>query len=988
MGFDLLGPVRFEYDGQVMVVRRRQERCGLCLLLLEAGRAVPVERLLELLWDGRAPASSRATVHTYIARLRRMIAPTGLRLETKGAAYLLDVDRRAVDVHRFSDGLDAATRIADPAERLPLLRDLLALWRGPLMADTADDALRERLGTELEARRLTALELHAQAQIEVGLHACDELLELVRRHPTRERLVWLAMLALYRSGRQAHALEIYRRTRTHLVEELGIEPSAELRGLHERMLRADPTLSAGEVATPRREYLPRDVPDFTGRAGELRWLDTVAGGRSPVAVVSAISGTGGMGKTALAVHWAHAAMRRFPDGQLYLDLRGHGAGAALGAGEAVRRLLRMLGLPAASIPDQDDEAAALYRARLSARRMLIVLDNAASARQVRPLLPGGPGNLVVVTSRDRLAGLVARDGAHRLDLDSLTDAEAEDLVAQIIGPHRTRAEPQAAAAVIRICGGLPLALRIAATNLAEQPGMTLRSWVDAVADDRLDRLAVDGDPDSAVRAVFALSLARLADPAAVLFRRLGLLPVTEVAPWLAADLTGGSETAAADLLGTLRDASLLSAPRTGARFVLHDLVQLFAREQADADDLAALQRSYRSLLGLALHADAELPSKHYPTPRPDDLADRAWPLSTAPAQWLADEWDLLVGVARDCVARGWPDLAWRMVAALTNFASNRSYIAEWTDAAEAALAAAPDGYGAACLLLGLGGMMRGRGEHTSTAAMLGRARRLFARHGDDLRAATAASQLSMVYRQQDRVRSAQVAIDWAIARLRDRPPTSQLGQAYVARGNLLTLRDDPQDLVSASFEQAAAVMRAVGDLAGEGHALTCLASSLRRTGDPGQALVAAERAAELFVAADDEPGQCAAALELGRLHLDTGDIDAAWTHVRRGLADARDSYHPRAVRNAVQLAGEIALHRDDLPTALALLAEATELSRALGQTRPLHRALLHLSRAHAAAGDVAAALRTGEEALAVARTIDPPTEQRALTWVRTLAPPG
>ena len=442
MWFAILGPL-LVHDGETQVdLPKGRQRALLTALLLHAGHPVPADALAEVVWDGAPPPSAAITLRSYILRLRRGLGPrAGTRLVTQHPGYLLAATEDEVDVLRFRRLCrDGGTALREGAwERADgLLGEALALWRDAPLTDIPCESLRRDEGQDLEVLRLQAEEWRIGAALHLGRH--DELVpglqSLAARHPLRERFHHQLMLALYRCGRQAEALAAYQRARDVLVEELGTEPGPDLRGLHQRILSADPVLalvdapSAGVASTPTA--VPREIParvrHFTGRGDELaaltRLLDR-SGEQAPEAVViSAIGGTAGVGKTALAVHWAHQAAGRFPDGQLYVNLRGYDPGQPMAAADALAGFLLSLGVPGNDIPPGEDRRAARYRSLLAGKRMLLVLDNARSADQVRSLLPGTGACAVLVTSRDALAGLVARDGATRLDLHVLSPGDA------------------------------------------------------------------------------------------------------------------------------------------------------------------------------------------------------------------------------------------------------------------------------------------------------------------------------------------------------------------------------------------------------------------------------------------------------------------------------------------------------------------------------------------------------------------------------------
>ncbi len=693
MDFYLLGSVEFTVGGHGVKLGRRQERQLICLLLLEPRRAVPVDRLVDLLWRDDPPASGRATVQTYVARLRRELAPYGVELATRGDGYAVEVDPHAVDVHRFTAGLERSRQLTDPLQRVTVLDEALALWRGPLMSGVADDQLRERVGAGLAESRLAALELRAAALLEGGLHgqAADALTELVTLHPMREHPVELLMLSLYRAGRQADALSAYRCLRRTLVDELGVEPSTNLRTLHRRMLDNDPQLDQAKAkpAAPRRQLLPWDVPDFVGRSAELSWLDGFSRERATAGTVliGALAGIGGVGKTALAVRWAHQVADRYPDGQLYVNLRGFDQQQPMSPIAALGQLLRLLGVPQQQIPGDLAEAAALYRSTLAGMNVLILLDNAGSAEQVRPLLPAGKGNLVLVTSRDRLSGLVARDGARRLDIDILSPDEALLLLQQIMGAERVAAEPAATAALATAAGHLPLALRIAATNLAENPRQTISAYVAELAARRsIADFRVEGDPQSTVQAIFDQSYLTLPAGPQQLFRLLGLVAGPDVTAPAAAALADVPEDVSSVWLAHLAGVHLLTEHRPG-RYEMHDLVRLYAQEQVAETDRPAAGRLLSWYLAAADAADQVLrPYRVIPFALPQTQQPHAD--DTAALEWAdAEAANLLAAIA--AAEQTDPRLCWQLATVMYSWLERRRRREEWLEAYTVGLRAAP-----------------------------------------------------------------------------------------------------------------------------------------------------------------------------------------------------------------------------------------------------------------------------------------------------------
>ena len=536
--FCLLGPLVVRCGGVVVRVQPGKQRVVLAALLLDAGRVVPVDEIAEALWGTAPPPSARVTVRNYVKRLRHALGDVGqARISTRPGGYLISVEAGELDVTRFEALLAAAQAAARGGSwdrAAGQARAALALWRGEPLQDVESGVLATRETPRLSEMRLQALEVRIVADLHLGHHSevIAELRQLISTQPLREQFHGQLMLALYQCGRQAEALAAYQHVRRVLVEELGIEPGTWLRELHQQVLTADPALTAGPVAAvgesvtaadPAAEpaQLPADTADFTGRDEQVKLvcdlLATAPGeGRPGAVVISAVAGMGGIGKTALAVHAAHRLRDRFPEGQLFVSLQG--ASSPLRPADVLARLLRDLGVPAGAIPADEAERAARYRTLIASRRMLIVLDDARDAAQVRPLLPGTAGCAVIVTSRSTLPSL---PGATLLDLEVLDPDEAHALFSAIIGPTRAAAEPDATASVLASCAGLPLAVRIAASRLASRPGWSIAHLAARLADER-GRLAELAAGDLAVRASFAVSYDALRPGPARVFRLLGL----------------------------------------------------------------------------------------------------------------------------------------------------------------------------------------------------------------------------------------------------------------------------------------------------------------------------------------------------------------------------------------------------------------------------------------------------------------------------------
>ncbi|GAA2837316.1 hypothetical protein GCM10020220_027790 [Nonomuraea rubra] len=562
----------------------------LAALLLNTGKAIPSRRMLDWLWGERAPATAESNLYTYISALRKVLGSPS-RIEAGSNGYMLRVTPGEVDVTLFED-LAAQGQLALSAGRhdvaLERLTRALCLWRGesvleelPLPATLRCEAAR------LERLRATVVDASLEARLALGLHGevLADLEALTRRDPLNERLRAQLMLALYRCGRRADALTVYQSARMTLAAEIGIDPGPDLVRMHQRILADDPALTPPPVVAARRTpaELPIGSAAFTGRTTEISRLRTMLITGSGTTAISAITGAAGVGKSALAVHVAHQVAGHFPDGRLYVDLHGSTPGVApLNPADVLARLLRSLGdgTVAGSGGRFDvDEAAARFRSLTDGRHLLLLLDNARDAAQVRPLLPASPTCRVLVTARRMLTSL---DAASHFRLGVMAEDETATLLGRLIGEERVAAEQRAARAIVRLCAGLPLAIRIAAARLIARPGLSLRALADrlAVEDHRLSELQAD---DQAVRAYFMMSYRSLDAESSRLFRLLSLLGGGAISVAAAAALADRPEPRTADLLDHLVEAQLLESCGH-ERYRMHDLLCLFARERAREED--------------------------------------------------------------------------------------------------------------------------------------------------------------------------------------------------------------------------------------------------------------------------------------------------------------------------------------------------------------------------------------------------------------------
>lgn len=669
--FGVLGPLRVAVEGKEVDLDQPMLRRLLAVLLCQADSPVSAGALADALWETSPPSSARKTLQLYVHRLRKKLGDPE-RISHGPGGYRLVVEAGECDADEMRRLVAQAHATVDPRLRAGLLRTALGLWRGAPLAEFADVPAVQTMADALTDRRLAVLAERVDVDLELARHddLVAELTEVVARYPLHEQFRAQLMLAFYRCGRQGDALATYHQAREVLRDELGIDPCDALYARYQEVLRADPVLDLpARPSRPRPAQLPAAPRDFSGRTGELAELDAVVADGTGLVTISAIAGTAGVGKTALALRWAHLRRADFPDGQLYVDLRGVSTADPVAAAHALGEFLRALGVPAEHVPQDLESAAGLYRSLVADRRVLVLLDNAHNVDQVRPLLPGTSTTVTLVTSRSRLAGLVAINGARRLLLAPLPAHESLDLLTTLLGAGRIAAEPEAAAAVAEACGHLPLALRIAAANLLDQPRRRLADFVADLTGNRLDVLAVAEDDQAAVRSVFALSYERLEPAARTMFRRLGLVPDLDATAEIAGVLDAGC---GARLLDVLHDAHLLDC-RTPGRYAFHDLIGLYAGERAEAEEDsrcrdAALDRLHAWYVGRLAAADRLLVPYRPPVvdagPAPFDTALEA-------LAWLDDEKSNLTALVRHAVATRRYEPAWQIPFLLSGYFEHR-----------------------------------------------------------------------------------------------------------------------------------------------------------------------------------------------------------------------------------------------------------------------------------------------------------------------------
>jgi tetratricopeptide (TPR) repeat protein len=881
----------------------------------------------------------------------------------------------------------------------------LDLWRDEPLSDVNLPQLAAVELPRLMELRLQARELSVEAALQLGRHAeaMAGLRQLTAANPLREHLHAMLMLALYRCGRRGEALDAYRHARDVLVEDLGSEPGPELQALHRQILRDDPALAWPSSATvdtqparspataagtgPAQVGVPRQLPvavrSFTGRDAELAiltdLLDTRQGQAEPSMLITAIDGGAGVGKTALAIRWAHQVADRFPDGQLYVNLRGYDPEEPVPAADALAGFLRGLGVAGQGIPDSVEDRARLYRSRLAGRRVLVVLDNARDAEHVRPLLPGDACCVTLVTSRDALAGLAATDGARRLDLDVLPLADAVGLLRSLIG-ERADSDLAAAAVLAGLCARLPLALRIAAELAATRPAVPLAELAAELAADRLDGLDA-GEDRADVRAVFSWSFRRLPDNAAELFALIGLHPGDDVDALATAALTGITADQARRALGLLQRAGLLQAARP-CRYGMHDLLRAYAREQAAALDTdgrcqRALTRLFDYYLAAAAAAmDVLFPSEAHwrPPVAPTACVIPVMSSETDARTWLDRERANLVTVIVHCAGHGWPRHATDLAGTLFRYVLTGSHLPEAQTIQSHALQAARmsgDLAAEADALNGLGGISILKGHFRDAAGHFQAALERYGRCGDQAGQARVLHNLGVTDQWLHDPRSAAAYFRRAVAGF------ERAGQRVGAALALADLADAETDLgnydlAAEHLQHALPVLHDAEHQLGEAQVLARIGSLNLRRGQATEAADFYRQASAIFRRIDHPTGVASALLNLGEASRYQGEYQQAITYFRQALAMYRraggqygETVTLRCLAGALHSVGETAAAR-------AGLAESLRIAVETGNTYQQAGAHRDLAESHHAAGQHEQAGQHWQQALALYTQIDAP----------------
>ncbi|MBV9450226.1 MAG: tetratricopeptide repeat protein [Streptosporangiaceae bacterium] len=922
MQLRILGPLELVADGQQIKIGGPREQVVLATLALGANRVVLVEQLIDAVWDADPPPTARSQVQSSISALRKVLERAGLpdAIETRPAGYLLRISAEDLDSEQFAKLVREARALADSdnaAEAASTMRTALDLWRGTALANLSSDVV-QRGATALEEARLAAIKERMQLDLDLGRHReiTGELIALVSEYPLNEWLYGFLMIAHYRSGRQGEALKVYRQVRAVLQDELGVEPGQELRDLEQAVLKQDrildpPAIAAAPTradekheASPRQ--LPRSIADFIGREEQLAAikhmlsaLERPDAARYAVPII-AISGAGGVGKSTLALRAAHEVSDDYPDGHLYADLSSPAGDHDTTVLQA--RFLRALGVDGSMIPEDPAERAQMYRSRLANKQLLIVLDGVDHEGQVIPLLPGSPSCAVIVTSRVRLSGL---PGAHWIDVDVFGNDASMELLAHIAGAERLAAEPAAAEELMRYCGGLPLALRIAGTRLAVRPHWRVADLARRLRDERrrLDELSHHG---LELRSSIGLTYKGLPGRTKRLFRLLASIRAPDFPAWTAAALLDTDLTTAEELLEQLIDTQMLNpvrSPTGNIRYRFHELIRLYASERLIETDSqeerrGALARVVGGWLALAETAHrkeygGDYTVLHGTAPRWHLAESADGQADGSPLDWLENERMVLVCAVRQAAMAGLDELCWDLALTLVNLFEVKGYIDDWCETAEIAYRVTTKA-----------------GNRTGWAAM--------------------EYSLGSLHLFQKRLAEAEQFFASALEAFEAEGNVH--GQALVLRNWAVVdrLHGHFVEMLSKN-ESALAKMRAVGDLIGEANILRNLAKfQIEEGGDIAEAARRLEQGLALCRQADYPRCEAQMMAQYAELYLCAGDALLARQALHQVLRRVREIGDRMGEAHALYGLGRVRYREGRLDSAEATLTHAITLAQRLG----------------------------------------------------------
>ncbi|MFC6082613.1 AfsR/SARP family transcriptional regulator [Sphaerisporangium aureirubrum] len=1005
MEFGILGPLEATAGSRRLDLGGIRQQIVLAVLLLDAGRVVTIGRLMEAIYGDDHPTTARAQVQICISSLRRMFAANGCPdiIATQSLGYAIQVAPDQIDMQRFHILVQRARRARETRnvnDAIKHYRDALSLWRGPAL-DGIDSRLVQSAASRLTEERIAAHEDCIQLELDLGRHheLVGELTELVDEHPLRERVRGQLMTALYRSGRQAEALQVYRNARRTMIEELGIEPNERLQQLEHAILTSDESLDL-PAAPPRKVevpaqltlpnvpgMLPTDIADFTGRTKQIDdirqrlMLATEERSRFAVPIVVVV-GKPGVGKSTIAVHASHRVGDRFPDGQLYANLHG-AASRPVSPMQVLERFLRVLGVPGTGIPDGLEERAEMYRALLADRRVLIVLDDAGNESQIVPLLPGNPASGVVITSRSRLAGLA---GATHVDVDIFDADQSVDLLSRIAGAERVRSEVEAAESLAELCGHLPLALRIAGARLSARPHWSIEQLVTRLEDEtrRLDELK---HGDMGIRASISLTYESAGADARRLFRLLTILDTQVFSAWVSAALMDSPLNEAQDLLDDLADAQLIETTGVGygvhSQYRFHDLIRVFARERLAAEETpeernSALARVLGGLLFLAEAAHrreygGDYVQIHSAAPRwplPQRLVDR---LVASPLQWYERERSTLVSGIRQAAQAGFVELCWDLAISSVTLFESRVYLDDWRETHEIALATARqanDRRGQAAMLYSRGSLYITQQRFGDARCDFEAAVGLFGQVGDSQGRALVIRNIGFLDRVSGRFDDAEAHYRQALEIFRANG--DQVASAYVLH-NLAQLRLEFDDLPGAQrlLAEALELSRSSGSRRVEAQVLHRIGQTYLQSGQSALAVEVLNEALLVVRNIGDPTGEAYVLHGLGVARLRRGELAEAESALRRSLMLAGTSNEQLVEARVLLALGELSMTQDDAPQAVMYYEQALALFAKMHMPLQQARTLITLSDAHRVLGDEDGSRDALARGLALTEQLDP-----------------
>jgi DNA-binding SARP family transcriptional activator/tetratricopeptide (TPR) repeat protein len=993
--FRVLGPLEVLAGDRRIDLGGSRQQIVLACLILEANRVVPIARLIDAIYGNDVPSTARVQTQICISALRRLFALHGRpeAIVTRSKGYVLQMEHGALDLHHFDDLVTRARRARDarlPEEAVRHYRAALQLWRGHALQDI-DSRLLQAAVSRHNERRIAVNEDCIELELGLGHHhdLVGELTDLIAEYPLRERLRGQLMLALYRSGRQAEALEVYRSARRTMIEELGIEPNEWLQQLERGILTSDVSLQTPPLAPvvpvgpepfiaiqPESRVrlpavgtpcmLPTDIGDFMGRIKQVDAIQqhfaVAQDNPDQLAVpVIVLMGKPGVGKTTLAVHVAHRVSDNFLDGQLFADLHGRGS-ERVGPMQVLERFLRPLGVPGAVMPEGLEERAEMYRDLISDRRILIVLDNVEGEGQVMPLLPGDRKSAVMITSQGRLSGI---PGAIHIEVGVFELTQSVELLSRIIGVDRVCAESDAADDLAELCGHLPLALRIAGARLAARPHWSIQQLVDRLDNEtrRLDELKHGG---MGIRASISLAYDAVDGEARRLFRRLAVVDFPALSGWVGAALLDLPLPEAQDLLDDLADAQLVEATGLGSglhsQYGLHDLIRVFARErlieeESAAERNAALERVLGALLFLSSEAHRrfyggdflQVKSAACRWPLPDMLVEQ---LVSPPLPWFEREKLTIVAGIRQAAQAGFVDLCWDLAITAVTLFESRIYLNDWRETHEIALAAtrqADNQLGEAAMLYSTGTLYIVEQRYADARRELEDAVALFQAVGNEQGQAHAVRNLAFLDRISGDLDEASRHYEQALEVFHRNGDL--VAAAYVLH-NLAQVRleSGQSDEAKRMLAEALELSQRGGSTRVEAQVLHRFGSTLLQEGDCTDAVELFGRALEAVRGIGDPIGEAYALHGLGMAHLSAGSFAAAGEALNDALTHAKDTGE-RLIEAQISLGlGELALAGATPAQAVVHLRRALDLFCGIRAPKLEVRARSLLDDAYAAAG--------------------------------------